>query len=72
MRPRLRATSRPALVRWTISHPRELGDGAQHLQGEHSLRCGVNRIAQAAEIRSLHPQLFDHREQMADRASKPV
>ena len=53
--------------------PLELGDGAQHLQGEHALRRGgVDRIAQAAEMRAAGLELLDDGEQMADRAGQPI
>ncbi len=53
--------------------PFKLGDGAQHLQREHALGCGgVDRIAQAAEMRPRFLELFDHGQQVADRARQPI
>jgi hypothetical protein len=53
--------------------PFEMGDGAQHLQREHALRCrGVDRVAQAAEMRTIGFELLDDGEQMADRAGEAV
>jgi hypothetical protein len=51
----------------------ELGDGAQHLQREHALRRGgVDRVAQATEMRALGLELFDDGEEVADRAGEAV
>jgi hypothetical protein len=73
IRPRLRAERRPALVRSHDQCPLELRDGAQDLQREHALRCrGVDRVAQAAEMRALGFELLDDGEQMADRAGEAV
>jgi hypothetical protein len=45
----------------------ELGDGTEHLQGEHALRrCGTNRIAQAAEMGAAGLKLLDNGQQIAD------
>ena len=53
--------------------PLELGDGTQHLQGEHALRRGgIDRIAQAAEMRAAGLELLDDGQQMADRTGKAV
>jgi hypothetical protein len=69
-RPRLRAASRPALVRSAISARSKVGDRARHLQREHPLQGrGVDRIVQATKIRPFRRQLLDHREQMTDRVS---
>jgi hypothetical protein len=49
----------------------ELGDGAEHLKREHALRgCGVDRVAQAAEMRASGFELLDDGEQVADRARR--
>ena len=51
----------------------ELGDGTQHLQREHALwRGGVDRVAQAAEMRALGFELLDDVEQMADRPGEAI
>ena len=53
--------------------PLQLGDGAQHLQREHALRRrGVDRIAQAAEMRAARFELLDDGEQVADRAGEAI
>jgi hypothetical protein len=51
----------------------ELGDGAQHLQGEHTLRRrGVDGIAQTAKMRATRLELFDDGEQVADGAGEAI
>ena len=53
--------------------PLELGDGTQHLQREHALwRGGVDRVAQAAEMRALGFELFDDIEQVTDRPGEAI
>jgi hypothetical protein len=53
--------------------PLELCDGAEHLQREHALRrCGVDRVAQAAEMRALGLELLNDGEEVADRAGEAV
>ena len=53
--------------------PFELGDSAQHLQREHALRRGgVDRVAQAAEMRAVGLELLDDGEEMADRAGEAI
>ena len=51
----------------------ELGDGTEHLQGEHALRRrGINRIAQATKMGPASLKLLDDAQQVADRAGKAV
>ena len=51
----------------------ELSNCPKHLEGEHALRrCGVDRIAQAAEMRAAGFELFDDGQQVADRAGKAI
>jgi hypothetical protein len=53
--------------------PLELGDSAEHLQGEHPLRRRrVDGIAQAAEVCPAGLELLDDGEQMADRTGEAV
>ena len=63
----------PGLGALGDQRPFELGDGAQHLQREHALRRGgVDRVAQAAEMRALGLELLDDGEQVADRAGEAI
>ena len=53
--------------------PLELGGGAQHLQGEDALRAGgIDRIAEAPEMRAPGAQALDHLKQVGERAGEPV
>ena len=53
--------------------PLELGDGTQDLQREHALwRGGVDRVAQAAEMRALGFELLDDVEQVTDRPGEAI
>ena len=55
------------------SAPFELCDGAQHLQREHALwRSGIDRVAQATEMRAGGLELLDDGEKMADRAGEAI
>jgi hypothetical protein len=63
----------PRLGALSDQRPLELGDGAQYQQREHALwRGGVDRVAQAAELRALGLELFDDSEQVADRAAEAI
>ena len=63
----------PGLGALGNQRPFELGDGTQHLQREHALwRGGVDRVAQAAEMRAGGFELLDDREEMADRAGQAI
>ena len=51
----------------------QLGYRAQHLQGEHALRrAGIDRVVQAAEMRTGGFELLNDSEQMADRPGQSV
>ena len=63
----------PGLGALGNQRPFELGDGTQHLQREHALwRGGVDRVAQAAEMRASGLELLDDGEEMADRAGEAI
>ena len=56
-------------MRSAIKSTLELGDSTQHLQREHALwRGGVDRVAQAAEMRAGGLELLNDGEEVADRA----
>ena len=72
-RPRARGRVQAGFGALGDQRPLELGDGAQHLQREHALgRGGVDRIAQAAEMRARGLQLLDDGQQVADRAGQTI
>ena len=72
-RRRARAGAQPGFGALGDEGPFKLSDAAEHLQREHALRRGgVDRVAQAAEMRPRCFQLLDDGQQVADRTGETI